>query len=187
MDICMVIKKLDDLRGMAAVDSIIQQAHSMIPMIEMTIDQVRKISGELRPHLLDELGLIAAIEKHVEEFGKRSGISCQLITQVRKIKEERKLAVGIFRIFQEALTNVMRHANASEVFVRILKNKGSIVMEIEDNGIGIKRSRINNIKSIGILGMRERAMLIGGELMISTRRGKGTKITLSIPIKRGRS
>ena len=183
MDICMVIKKLDDQKGIKAVAAIIEQARSMIPMIEMTINQVQKISAELRPHLLDELGLIAAIEKHVEEFGKRSGISCQLISQIRKIKLERKIAVGVFRILQEALTNVMRHANASAVFVRILKKEGTIVMEIEDNGIGIKATRINNIKSIGILGMRERAMLIGGELLITTRKGKGTKITLNVPAK----
>jgi PAS domain S-box-containing protein len=186
MDICMLIKKLDDLKGIKSIAAIIEQARTTIPMIEMTIDQVRKISGELRPHLLEELGLIAAIERHVEDFGRRSGISCQLISQVRKINVQRKYAVGIFRILQEALTNVMRHANASSVFVRILKSKGAIVMEIEDNGIGIKATRINNIKSIGILGMRERAMLIGGELMITTRKGKGTKITLIIPVKKSR-
>ena len=183
MDLCMMIRKLDDLKNIKTAAEIIQHASNLIPMIEMSINQVRKISAELRPHLLEELGLIPAIELYADEFGKRSGISCRVITQDKRINIQRNHAIGIFRIMQEALTNVMRHANAASVLIRILKNKEAVVMEIEDDGVGINAARINNFKSIGILGMRERSMLIGAELTIGPGKVKGTKVTITIPLK----
>ncbi len=183
MDICMLIKKLSEMEGSDKAVEAFAQARSMTPMIDQTIDMVRKISGELRPQLLEELGLIPAIERYLEEFQNRSGISCKLSLNVKTVKVDRTHAVGIFRIIQEALTNVMRHAKATSISIRITKNKESFILEIEDNGIGIKTNKINNIKSIGILGMRERAMLIGGELSITSKRGSGTMITLAIPFK----
>jgi PAS domain S-box-containing protein len=187
MDLCMLIKKLSEIQCEdEKVPGIIGQAKDMIPMIEQTIDMVRKISSELRPVLLDELGLIPAIERYLEEFGKRGGIECSLVLGVRNIKVDRNHAVGIFRILQEACTNILRHAEATRVEVRIMKDKKSVILEIGDNGIGMRKSKIDNIRSLGILGMRERAMLFGGELQITSKKGQGTKVSVEIPLKRSR-
>lgn len=183
IDISRLIKKINEADEKANIKSIVAQAGELLPLIDATIKLVRTISSELHPRVLDEFGLVSAIEWQIEGFTKRTGISCKLELEVETIEIEDNNRIAVFRIFQEALTNIMRHANATHVIVRIRKKNHSTILEVKDNGIGIKESNISDIESLGLTGMRERAFLLGGELMIKVKKGKGTVVTLSIPLK----
>ena len=184
MDISRIVKKLKEADVPCDLNIIIHQALEMLPLIDSTIEQVRKISSELRPRVLDELGLISAIEWQIEEFKKRTGTDCNFFTDFQKLPLAKNHLAGIFRIFQETLTNIMRHANATWVTVRITKKNSSAILEVEDNGCGINKKKISDKKSLGLLGMRERAVLFGGEVSFTSKKGKGTKVTLNIPFKK---
>lgn len=153
----------------------------IISLVDSIIKTVQKISTELRPAVLDDLGLNAAIEWQVWEFQNRTGI----IFDVSKIEDigklERHTATALFRIFQEALTNIARHSAASKVEIVMKRIDSDIFLEIHDNGSGITTEKIENKNSIGILGMRERAIALGGEFMISGSPGIGTVVTVRIP------
>jgi two-component system sensor histidine kinase UhpB len=149
------------------------------------IRTVRKIATELRPGILDELGVAAAIEWITKDFQKRTGIGCKVtIKAVDKISDTVR-ATTIFRIVQEALTNVMRHAAASQVNVSLEKMDDTLMLEVRDNGIGIKEGRIFDSKSLGLTGIRERVLLLGGEALISGKPGEGTVVRVTLPIKEG--
>jgi len=158
---------------------------AMSGLVDQTIESVHRISADLRPGLLDDLGLVAAMEWQTKEFSNRSGIACEAILDAEEVPLEKDLATAIFRIFQETLTNVARHANATKVFVRLEAKEGKVVLEVADNGRGISRKQINDPKSFGIIGMRERALLWGGDVSVSASRYRGTTVTVSIPLKSG--
>lgn len=155
----------------------------MSKLADTTIDTMHRISTELRPGLLDDLGLAAAIEWQAKDFQNRSGISCEA-TLAEEIELERDLATAIFRIFQETLTNIARHAGATRVAVRLEREDGRLVLTVTDNGRGITNRQIDDDKSFGIIGMRERAHLWGGELRISGNPEEGTTVTVDIPLLR---
>src|SRR5690348_4737028 len=125
--------------------------------IDSTIQTIRRISSELRPGVLDHLGLAAAIEWQANEFQNRTGIKCDVRARVREHLPDQDLSTTFFRIFQETLTNVIRHAGATQVAVDLKEADGRITLEVRDNGRGIARTEIFNSKSMGLLGMRERA------------------------------
>jgi PAS domain S-box-containing protein len=157
--------------------------------IELTANRiirtVRKIATDLRPGVLDELGVAAAIEWMGRDFQNRTGIGCKVaITAVDKITDTVR-ATAIFRIVQEALTNIMRHAAASEVKVSLEKKDDTLVLEVRDNGIGILEGRISDSKSHGLIGIRERVLLLGGEAVISGKPGEGTMVRVTIPVDGG--
>lgn len=156
---------------------------SMEEIIDRTIQTVQKLSGELRPGILDDLGLAAAIEWQAEEFQNRTGIECEVSLSHEETVLTRDQSTTMFRIFQETLTNVIRHARATKVVVWLGERKGSIVLEVSDNGRGITESEINDPKSFGLIGMRERVEFIDGEVTIAGYPGKGTKITVTLPLK----
>jgi signal transduction histidine kinase len=149
-----------------------------------TADRVRKLCAELRPAILDDLGLAAAIEWQVKEFRSRTSIRCEI---AHNVKAEEKIGndqtTAAFRIFQEMLTNVARHAYASKVLVSLKKKGDRLVLQVKDNGKGIADQQANGKTSLGILGMRERAALIGGELVIRGKPGRGTTAVVTIPLK----
>jgi PAS domain S-box-containing protein len=155
---------------------------SMSGLVDRTIESVRRISADLRPGLLDDLGLAAAMEWQTKEFAGRSGIACEADLDAEDIPLEKELATAIFRIFQETLTNIARHANATKVNVRLETRDGRVILEVADNGRGITRKQINDPKSFGIMGMRERALLWGGDVQVTGSRYKGTTVTVSIPL-----
>jgi signal transduction histidine kinase len=157
------------------------KARVMVGHIDQTIQTVRRISTELRPGILDDLGLVAAIEWQAHEFQTRTGIQCSVATSLRETPLERDLNTTFFRIFQETLTNIIRHAGATKVVVNMSEDQGDIMLKVADNGRGIKESELANTKSIGLLGMRERAHLLGGEVSISGESGRGTTVTVRIP------
>jgi signal transduction histidine kinase len=158
------------------------KASSMFDLIDGTIQSVRKISTRLRPEVLDELGLGPAIEWQAKEFQKRSGIRCRVSLRQDGAALDRERSTAAFRIFQELLTNVARHANATRVDVSMQTGSGGLVLEVEDNGEGIEQSAMFSPKSLGLLGMRERVLPFGGNIEISGVRDQGTKVKVSIPL-----
>ena len=153
--------------------------------MDSTIQTVRRISSELRPGVLDHLGLVAALEWQANEFQNRTGIKCDVHADVQEHLPDPNLSTTFFRIFQETLTNVIRHAGATEVTVDLKESDSRITLEVKDNGRGIERQEISNTKSMGLLGMRERAALLGGVFKIGRLgRGKGTRVKVSIPVPR---
>jgi PAS domain S-box-containing protein len=155
---------------------------SILELVDQTIQSVRRISAELRPGILDDLGLVAAVEWATEEFEARTGTRCRLDLPGNDIEIDQESATAMFRIFQETLTNVARHANASEVGVRLAKENGDLTLEVHDNGIGIGAKQLSDGRSFGILGMRERAALLGGKLTIIAAPEKGTTVRVRIPV-----
>jgi PAS domain S-box-containing protein len=161
-----------------------EKANSMIKIIDSTIRSVKRISSELRPVVLDDLGLIAAIEWQAEEFQKRTGIECRVKFEPDDIILDRAISTAVFRIFQEALTNVIRHAAATEVKVSLEETGGQIHLSVEDNGKGISEKQISHPKSFGLIGIRERVHFLGGEVRLHGTRNKGTSLIVIIPIEK---
>jgi signal transduction histidine kinase len=155
---------------------------SMEDVIDRTIQTVQKLSGELRPGILDDLGLAAAIEWQAEEFQNRTGIECEVSLSHEESVLNRDQSTTMFRIFQETLTNVIRHARATKVEVWLEERNGSIVLEVADNGRGITAAEISDARSFGLIGMRERVKFIDGEVSIVGSPGKGTRITVTLPL-----
>jgi signal transduction histidine kinase len=158
-----------------------EQTRAMSAQIDETIHSVRRIATELRPGVLDSAGLLAALEWQANKFQTQTGIRCDVESNVKQTLWNQDLNTVFFRIFQEALTNVIRHANATRVHVRLLEGPRHLTLEVADNGRGISDTQIRDTKSIGLLGIRERAGLLGGEMEITGKRGHGTKLTVRIP------
>jgi PAS domain S-box-containing protein len=155
----------------------------MIRLIDDTVKTVRKIASELRPGILDDLGLVAALDWQSREFEKRTGINCSFSYDSLETNFNKPIATGIFRIYQEALTNVARHAKASAVVSSLrVTADAEVEMIISDNGIGIPQSNKER-KTLGLIGMSERAIMLNGILKIHSNVGKGTTIKLKIPLQ----
>lgn len=155
-------------------------------VVDSTIESVHRISTELRPILLDDLGLIAAMEWQVGEFQERTHIPCDSRFDLKESIVEKDLATAIFRIFQETLTNIVRHAHATHVRVRLLQKGNELRLDVSDNGIGITEKDIDNPASFGLVGIRERVNPWGGTVDITGKPYKGTKVGVRIPIRSGR-
>ncbi len=159
-----------------------EKALSMRQTVDMTIQSVKRISAELRPHVLDNLGLSAAIEWQVKQIKDVTGIDCQFVSVPADVTADNNSAVALFRIFQEAMTNAVRHSKASYIKVELKQLTGSIRLAVEDNGLGIKHSEASDPKSFGLISIKERARALGGEVEINGHPGKGTLITAEIPL-----
>lgn len=164
-----------------------QAAHVQMlkELVDATMDAVHRIASDLRPAVLDELGLHAALEWLTESFVQRNGLPCELRmemseAQVTGLDTERSTA--IFRIVQEALTNAGRHARAKRVLVEVNARGGDCLLAITDEGCGMDTSRAANGGSLGLLGMRERALMLGGQLSVQSRPGHGTTVAARIPL-----
>lgn len=146
------------------------------------IGAVRRISAELRPGILDAIGLPAALEWQAEEFTRRTGTPCTLHTEAGELQLDRQLATAVFRIFQEALTNVTRHAGATHVDVRLWLERGNLRLDVADDGVGVPEIA-PRASTLGLLGMRERARRCGGECAIRRRAPRGTLVALTVPLR----
>jgi signal transduction histidine kinase len=155
---------------------------AMIDDIDATIQSVKRLISQLRPGLLDDLGLSAAIEWQAEEFQHRTGIKCDLTISPPELSIDPDRATAIFRIFQETLTNVTRHATAKNVRVVLEEENGDIRLSIRDDGRGISPAEIDNPASFGLIGIRERAHYFGGEVSIEGEAGQGTTVSVHIPM-----
>lgn len=158
-----------------------EKAGTLFARIDETIQIIRRIATELRPGVLDTAGLIAALEWQAQQFEKQTGIRCRVRSFVRETLWDQDLNTAFFRIFQETLTNVIRHAKASRVEVRFAETDDWLVLMVKDDGRGISEMEIHNTQSIGLLGMRERAALLGGEVRLRGEPGRGTTVTVRIP------
>ncbi len=160
---------------------LLKRAKSMTALIDTAIRSVQKMSADLRPTLLDSLGLGAAAEWAVEEFQKRTKIRCRIVVEPSDLTLDAERSTALFRILQEALTNVLRHAMASTVVVHLAKHESEVQLSIKDNGRGIPALRIKDPKSTGLAGMRERVLPWGGNVAFSGRQGKGTEVIVTVP------
>ncbi|HUU28523.1 MAG TPA: histidine kinase [archaeon] len=165
-------------------DAVFKRIDSMLNLIDSSNKSVHRISTNLRPGLLDDLGLTAAIEWQLEEFQIRTGIKCEINLDSEVNVSDENLSITVFRIFQEALTNVVRHAKATRVSVELKKENGKLVLKVKDNGIGIKDSQISDSRSFGLIGIRERLFPWEGELEITGIPNRETSLTVIIPLKR---
>jgi PAS domain S-box-containing protein len=159
-----------------------ERARALQIIADRLIDTTDSLSLELRPAVLDKIGLFKAIERCTRDFEHRTGISCPTSFN-SGLNAPKATTTAAYRILQEALTNVRRHAKASQVKVKVSQENGSLVLSIIDNGIGVDISALNDRSSLGLLGMRERANIAGGTFQISSKIGKGTGIHLSLPVK----
>jgi PAS domain S-box-containing protein len=164
-------------------DSFLSKVHEMSKLIDETIGTVRRLVTELRPSILDDFGLLAALEWQLWEFQKRTGIQSEFVSTLEDVNIDEELSTAVFRIFQEALTNVARHANATNVIATLYKEADSLVLKVEDNGKGISENDIHNTKSVGLIGMRERALFLGGTVNFSGEPSKGTTVLVQFPFK----
>ncbi|MFC2172687.1 PAS domain S-box protein [Acidobacteriota bacterium] len=158
-----------------------KKLESMLELIDGTIHTVRRICSELRPGVLDEIGLTAAIEWQAEQFEDQTGIRCETVIEPAHDELDRDLSTALFRILQEALTNIARHANASAASVSLTETDDQIVLSIKDDGKGIREESIISQESYGLIGMRERAHSWGGAVRIMGLPGQGTTVTVSLP------
>jgi PAS domain S-box-containing protein len=163
--------------------SVRERTDTMSQLINRTIQTVKKISTALRPGLLDDLGLAAAIEWQAEEFQQRTGIRCNITIEPKDITFDKDRNTALFRILQETLTNVARHAEASAVKVSLKQRDGQIELKVRDNGKGITEEQISNPKSFGLIGIRERVKIFGGSNMMKGIANKGTVMTVKIPLQ----
>lgn len=159
----------------------------MIAQIDATIHTVRRIATELRPGILDSLGLLAAIEWQTSDFQERTGIQCDLRLEVKDPIWDQTFTTVCFRIFQETLTNIIRHAKATEVEITLAQDGSEVVLTVRDNGKGISEKEIINARSIGLIGMKERAAQIGGSVFFFGLPDRGTTVTMRVPLSSARS
>lgn len=157
-----------------------RRAQDMKQLIDTTVRSVRRIAADLRPVMLDNLGLAPTLEWLTQDFEKRSGIVVELTMPDEDLGASGDAATAVFRIVQEALTNVARHAQASRVRVDILRKAGNVCVSVADNGKGFNEDGART-RSFGVLGMRERAYVLGGSFAIDSTPGKGTRVTATIP------
>jgi len=176
MDLALIGRRLTKRQThlRAKVDSAMQ-------LVDSTIASLRRIASELRPRTLDDLGLVAALESQAQEFESRTGIHCDISLPQESLEIDAGTSTVIFRIFQESLTNVARHAQATLVGARLEKNNDRLIFHVFDNGVGFDPAKAGAKKSLGIVGMQERALMLNGELKIESAAGQGTALTLTIP------
>jgi signal transduction histidine kinase len=179
MDLTWLVGKLQ-----ADQEPLVKKIGSMFLLIDETIHSVRKIASGLRPELLDEAGLAAAIGWHAKDFQQRTGIRCLVDVPPDSDGLDPERSTALFRIFQEVLTNVARHANATRVDVSMRCDEARFTLEVQDNGKGIAAATIHDPRSLGLLGMRERVLPFAGHIEISGSRGKGTRVVVSLPSAR---
>jgi two-component system sensor kinase len=145
------------------------------------LQTVRTVAAELRPPMLDQFGLLAAIRWQAGEFGARYGIACEVLSDREDYAPSRCAATAVFRIFQEILTNIARHAGATHVRIHVAEESAAITLVVQDNGKGLPKDC--NPASLGVLGMRERAWLLGGVVEIASGRSTGTTVSVRIPMQ----
>ena len=182
MDMSLMERDLADEKKEIAREALMEGVHSSQQLIDRGIQTVRAIMSELRPELLDQLGLVEALEWEVGKFQQRSGILCGLSADVGDLQFDARRSIALFRLVQESLTNVARHAQAIGVDVVLRTEGDELILEIKDDGIGITLDAENKPRSFGLIGMRERAIFLGGTLEITGVKGKGTTIVVRMPI-----
>ena len=171
-------------KGVATLQPYLNRLTEMSALLDQTIQSVRRIATSLRPSILDDLGLIPALEWQAQDFQHRTGVRCEMKSthDIDSPAIRGELATALFRITQELLTNVMRHAEASHVDLNLSQNANLILLTIQDNGRGITEHEIEQRASLGLLGIKERLAPFGGTLQLQGKPNLGTRATVSIPL-----
>ena len=185
MDLAWLARRVSGESSVSGM-TLLEKISAMSDMTDGIIDRVRRISAELRPGVLDDLGLLAAVEWQGQQFELRTEVPCNIRSNLGEERVDRELSTAAFRIFQEALTNVSRHAGATHVAVRLEKNDGELTLEVRDDGVGIGPEASLSPRSLGLLGMRERARRLGGAVSVHAGPGGGTVVELHVPLARGK-
>jgi len=169
----------------AEPEAMLKKLNEMLDSLDETVKTVRKVASDLRPSLLDDFGLIDALDWHSNEFGSRSGINIHFKPLVNEANLDPAITIGLFRIYQEALVNVARHAAAKNVITVLEISDTQVSLSITDDGKGFDSSI--HMKTLGLLGMKERAQMIGGTLTINSKPGKGAALFITVPLLRKRN
>jgi PAS domain S-box-containing protein len=177
-------KKIGARADDATLNPLLERLVESGEMVQSAIQRVQQIATELRPGALDTLGLAVALQQETRRFQERTGITCELQLPDKELELPREASTTVFRIFQEALTNVVRHAHATKVRITLSSEPNRVVLCVEDNGEGIRPGAESDSKSLGLLGMRERALASGGEVAITPIQPHGTRVTLRLPWSR---
>jgi signal transduction histidine kinase len=172
---------ISESREQSQLEVLRGKIEGMLRLSETTISAVRRISSELRPSVLDDLGLAEAIEWQTRQFQDRTGIIAHCDYTLENVHLNQEQSTAVFRIFQEALTNVLRHAQATRVAIAMKEETGRFVLTVTDNGRGITEDDKSRLQSLGLLGMRERADLIGAEIDVAGLEAQGTVVTVRVP------
>jgi PAS domain S-box-containing protein len=186
MDVALLNRRILQ-RGMTDPQAVSNDLTSISELIDRAIRSVRQVALELRPEVFDRLGLIEGMRWQAEEFQRRTGIRCDFATNAQDAEFSELQAIALFRIFQEALTNVARHSGGGGVITSLDVGGGAVELTVHDNGRGIRADDVEGTRSLGLLGMRERAYLLGGTLQVSGEAGAGTKVRVTIPRASGGS
>ncbi|MDX6578246.1 MAG: hypothetical protein QOE96_4199 [Blastocatellia bacterium] len=184
LDLASIRRETVDSASDTDLSRLREKLETMMQLVDQTVDTVRRISSELRPSILDDIGLVAAIRWQGEQFEAKSGIACRYDIRLEDVDLNRQQSTDMFRVFQEAMTNILRHAQATRVDISLKKEDNEIVLTIRDDGRGITADEKSGRQSLGLLGMRERVSLIGGAIDITGAAGKGTVITVRLTIPR---
>ncbi|HTN06677.1 PAS domain S-box protein [Agriterribacter sp.] len=179
MDVAWTIKKMQHPDEM-----VVTRLSGLLETIDATMKWVRRICAELRPALLDDLGLIAAMEWQAGEFEKNTGVVMEVMLPAGIPELPPETKTGLFRIFQESLTNIARHAEARHVKVNLREKEGALILNIEDNGKGFDMAILNQKRTLGILGMEERSLMMGGKYVIASEPGGGTTVKVIVPVEK---
>jgi signal transduction histidine kinase len=182
MDLIWIQQKLQKEKNPLLRSQFQRRMKAATALVETTVRSVQRISAELRPAMLDDLGLTATLEWQAEEFAARTGLRCRWQSKLVATHLHRDQATALFRIFQEILTNVARHARARSVKLKLVHNRGELILEVADDGKGFDEKKLLPHKSLGLLGLRERVAFMGGRVEICSAQGKGTKITVTSPV-----
>ncbi len=170
---------------LASVPELWQRSRAVLDLVERLDATSHRIAVSIRPEILDELGLVKAIQWCAEDFERRSGISCPVEAPVSDPVLPQQTATCAYRIVQEALTNVWKHSRAAQAKVKVAFSKGNVSVSVSDDGIGVDFKKLSDASSLGLLGMRERASLVGGKLTVRRNRGKGLRVTADLPVCNG--
>ena len=182
MDIAWIVRRSAPGSPPLANSALLERLAAMSELTDGVIQRVRRISAELRPGVLDDLGLVAAIEWQAGEFEERTGTPCMVRANAADLAIGGPLSTAIFRIFQEALTNVTRHAQAAHVEVRIEVDGAVLLLEVRDDGVGITPEAAQSPRSLGLLGIRERAQRFGGSVSVGPASPRGTLVAMTVPL-----
>jgi signal transduction histidine kinase len=161
----------------------VERLDRMAALLEETVSDVRRISSELRPGILDDAGLVPAIEWQLDRFRERSGVECRLVAPTDDAGLDRAASTALFRVFQELLTNIARHSAATRVQVTFERTDGEYVLSVADNGRGITQAQVDAATSLGIIGMRERLRPLHGTVEFRRRRPRGTTVLVTVPAR----
>jgi signal transduction histidine kinase len=154
----------------------------METLLDTTVTATRRIAADLRPLMLDDLGLLPAVEWLVENFTQRTGVPCELAVSTSDLRLNNANSTAVFRIIQESLANVAKHARASRAEVSIEQNGSGVTINVRDDGLGFSPQDPRKPNSFGLVGLRERAYLLGGEVAFISAPGRGTNIEVRLPV-----